>query len=179
MLKSLGELCSTFDAFAQGTKTKQKDIIDEIVVIDASDDAIKEAIPVLDVKAPSGSSNYKPSTYHLDSGHLIPELNCYAARAQNCGVTLTGSSHVDITLPQFLSNNEPVTINSDNDDDIELSSSASASDVTENEGFKGEVLGAHLVWGGGFIEHIYKTFMVVIWEALMAVYLDIDGNHTA
>ena len=30
--------------------------------------------------------------------------------------------------------NEPVTINSDNDDDIELSSSASASDVTENEG---------------------------------------------
>ncbi|XP_057464549.1 probable ubiquitin-like-specific protease 2A isoform X2 [Actinidia eriantha] len=120
--------------FAQGTKTKQKDIINEIVVIDASDDAIKEAIPVLDVKAPSGSSNYKPATYHLDSGHSIPELNCYAARAQNCGVISTGSSHVDSTLPQFLSNNEPVTINSDNDDDIELSSSASASDVTENEG---------------------------------------------
>ena len=40
-------------------------------------------------------------------------------------------------------------------------------------------MGVRLVWEGGFIEHIYRPFMVVIWEALMAVDLNIDGNHMA
>ncbi|KAL6964223.1 Ulp1 peptidase [Sarracenia purpurea var. burkii] len=126
---------SFLQCFAQGTKAKQNTVTNRILDVDASDDRIKEAIPVLDATVPSASLSYKPATrpIHLDSESSFSGLNCYAARVPNREVTSLGSRHLERTLPQFLSDNEPVTINSDDDDDgIELSSSTSASEVAEN-----------------------------------------------
>ncbi|THG06690.1 hypothetical protein TEA_023407 [Camellia sinensis var. sinensis] len=108
--------------FAKEAKTKKKDFNNEILDVDACDDAVNEVISVSDARP-----NY------LDPWCSFSGSNSYTARTLNHGVTSTGSRHLDSTLSRLLSDNGPVTINSDDDDGIELSSSTSACDLAENE----------------------------------------------
>ncbi|CAL5377670.1 unnamed protein product [Camellia sinensis] len=126
--------------FAKGAKTKQKDFNNEILDVDACDDAVNEVISVSDAH-----------TNYLDPWCSFSGSNSYTARTLNHGVTYTGSRHLDSTLSRLLSDNGPVTINSDDDDGIELSSSTSACDLAENEGPLEEQLLEHR-FGGCFID---------------------------
>ncbi|XP_052194196.1 probable ubiquitin-like-specific protease 2A isoform X2 [Diospyros lotus] len=122
--------------FAPGTGSKQNDVSNEILDVDASDDGGKRAVSQLDDTMQSGSSNYKTTNFHNQIDYRCSSfgLNSIEARALNHGIMSTASKHAESTLPQCLPNNEPVTIDSDDDTSPELASLKSDSGAVQDEG---------------------------------------------
>lgn len=131
-------------SFTHGTKEQGKNFLNEPVDVDDVAETVKDRISASDAASQSSSSHCRPETYcgpkYLDSRDVYSGSDFSTLRALG---KATGQDHLDSTIPHFLSDKDPVHINSDDDNEIELSSTFPSSDLADPAGPSGEQVLKH------------------------------------